>query len=103
MARPSKQRRRRQPIVLPDRPPGGDEELAIILETIVGHRKGDKEVEERIRKLADDFLQALRLQESAPTARQLKTKLEDIVRLCGDLAAAVDDLPDFIRDAVIFR
>ena len=82
---------------LPDAPSGSDDDLEDIVNTIVGHHRGDSEVRLAMRELAADFLAAWRDQIQSPTAISAEKSLEAVRHAAIELAEALSTLPKFLR------
>jgi hypothetical protein len=82
---------------LPDSPPGSDDDLEDIVNTIVGHFRGDNEVRLAIRELAAGLLAAWRDQTQSPTATSAEKSLEAVRHAAIGLAEALSALPEFLR------
>jgi hypothetical protein len=98
VARINRERRRlRGENELPDTPPGSEDDLEDIVNTIVGHHRGDNEVRLALRELAAGLLAAWRDQTQSPTAISAVKSLEAVRHAAIELAEALSTLPKFLR------
>lgn len=82
---------------LPDSPTGSDDDLSDVVNTIVGHQRGDAEVARIVRNLAIGFLEGWRRQVKSPKPTEAVALLEAVARTAADLANTMSALPEFLR------